>query len=176
MKLLSCVLFTVSTALVVACGGASKEGGSTTEDATAEHSTADDGDAKCKLFETDVEAVWGDSQRDDIRTALSGSSSDPAAGSAEGVVSQMDAVTRDWVERREKLCMDAFVHEVLPQHVYMKMTACLDDALMALRLFTTQVASSEGMTVEQANQALDSIFQRRDECLLQASGGAAGTQ
>jgi tetratricopeptide (TPR) repeat protein len=97
----------------------------------------------CDDFELDVERVWNDESRRDIRAGFGNIGASYTSRAAEAVITKLDAVSRDWVMLKKNACVDTVVRKVMPRETYVALAACYDSALARQRMVISVLGNAD---------------------------------
>ena len=121
-------------------------------------------DAACDDFQTDVEHVWNEQTKVNVRASLMDRWSgelgvDVARQQSESVASKMDRVAQDWVMLRRAACMDHFKRGVGSAEAYQARARCFDDVLQTQRNVLIGLQNGSVASVSDVS-ALDGVLDR----------------
>jgi len=122
----------------------------------------------CEDFALDVERVWSRERSASVRVGLLQAGGKSTEETVERIVTRMDAVTRDWVMLREKACRDTMERDLMPREVYVKVSSCLDVALIQQRTAVTLLDNPTSTYLSRANDALERIMVDTASCQHEA--------
>jgi tetratricopeptide (TPR) repeat protein len=145
-------------------------------DPARRHSGPEPSQSPCEDFALDAERVWSRDTASSVRLGLLEAGGRSSERTVERIVTKMDALTRDWVMMREKACKDTLERALMPPEVYVKVSACLDVALVQQRTAVSLLASPQPAYLKPGNRikasgtldALDRISAATASCQYEA--------
>ncbi|MFO7565694.1 MAG: tetratricopeptide repeat protein [Enhygromyxa sp.] len=145
--------FTLSLGLVLGCG---------------QTVSPDAGGGPCDDFELDVQKVWGSSKRKAVREGLRSFAGESQVVNVDRIVTKMDAITSDWVMMSRRACRDTVERRTMPQEIYVRVSLCLNTALVQQRTLITQLEAVDRTSYEHIDRAMLDISENIATCQNQA--------
>ena len=118
----------------------------------------------CDDFELDVERIWDTSRRREVSEGLREFAGETQTTHVERIVTKMDAITSDWVMMSERACKDTLVRKTMPEEVYVRVSLCLNAALVQQRTLVTQLDAVDRSSYEHLDGALGDIAEAMASC------------
>jgi tetratricopeptide (TPR) repeat protein len=128
----------------------------------------DSGTGPCDDFELDVEKIWGSSARRQVRDGLRSFAGETQVVNVDRIVTKMDAITSDWVMMSERACKDTLVRNTMPEEIYVRVSLCLNTALVQQRTLVTQLGAVDRTSYEHIDRAMLDISECIATCQNQA--------
>lgn len=122
----------------------------------------------CDDFELDVQKVWNSSKRREVREGLRSFAGETQTVNVDRIVTKMDAITTDWVMMSRRACKDTLVRRTMPQEIYVRVSLCLNTALVQQRTLVTQLAAVDRTSYEHVDRAMLDISGHIGTCQNQA--------
>lgn len=130
--------------------------------------TPDEGGGSCDDFELDVERIWGSSKRREVRDGLRSFAGETQVVNVDRIITKMDAITSDWVMMNRRACKDTVERKTMPEEIYVRVTLCLNTALVQQRTLVTQLESVDRTSYEHIDRAMLDIAENIATCQNQA--------
>lgn len=131
---------------------------------TSKHDAA----GPCDDFELDVQKVWNSSKRREVREGLRAFAGETQTVNVDRIVTKMDAITTDWVMMSRRACKDTLVRRTMPEEIYVRVSLCLNTALVQQRTLITQLAAVDRTSYEHVDRAMLDISGHIGTCQNQA--------
>lgn len=133
-----------------------------------ETQSPDQSAAVCDDFELDIEKIWSSSKRREVRDGLRSFAGETQVVNVDRIVSKLDAITSDWVMMNERACKDTLVRKTMPEEIYVRVSLCLNAALVQQRTLVTQLAAVDRTSYEHIDRAMLDIVENIATCQNQA--------
>ena len=131
-------------------------------------SNVDQGGSSCEDFELDVEKIWSSTKRREVRTGMREFAGESQLVNVDRIVTKMDAITTDWVMMSRNACKDAFERGTMPEEIYVRVTLCLNTALVQQRTLITALGDVDRGSYEHIDRAMLDISDNIATCQNQA--------
>ncbi|HLT39072.1 MAG TPA: tetratricopeptide repeat protein [Enhygromyxa sp.] len=128
----------------------------------------DEGGGSCDDFELDVQRVWGSSKRREIREGLRSFAGETQVVNVDRIVTKMDAIASDWVMMSRRACKDTVERGTMPKEIYVRVSLCLNTALVQQRTLVTQLEAVDRVSYEHIDRAMLDISENIATCQNQA--------
>lgn len=128
----------------------------------------DAGAGPCDDFALDVDRIWGSSKRREVRDGLRSFAGETQVVNVDRLVTKMDAITSDWVMMNRRACKDTMVRKTMPEEIYVRVSLCLNTALVQQRTLVTQLEAVDQTSYEHIDRAMLDISENMATCQNQA--------
>ena len=122
----------------------------------------------CDDFALDAEQVWSSTKRRELRSDLEDFAGETQTVNIDRIVTKMDAITRDWVMMSRRSCRDTVERETMPKEIYVRVSLCLNAALVQQRTLVTQLEQVDRSSYEHIDRAMLGISEQIATCQNQA--------
>lgn len=122
----------------------------------------------CDDFELDVDKIWGRSKRREIRDGLESFAGESQQVNVDRIVTKMDAISSDWVMMSRRACKDTVERQTMPEEIYVRVSLCLNTALVQQRTLVTQLEGVDRTSYEHIDRAMLDISEHIATCQNQA--------
>ncbi|MCA9698687.1 MAG: tetratricopeptide repeat protein, partial [Myxococcales bacterium] len=122
----------------------------------------------CDDFDLDVERVWSSTKRREIRTGLETFAGESQQVNVERIITKMDDITKDWVMMSRRACKDTVERQTMPKEIYVRVSLCLNTALVQQRTLITQLEAVDRTSYEHIDRAMLDIAEHIATCQNQA--------
>ena len=122
----------------------------------------------CDDFSLDVDRMWGDSKRREVRAGLESFAGESQTVNVDRIITKMDDTTSDWVTMNRRACRDTLERKTMPEEIYARVSLCLDTALIQQRTLITQLESVDRSSYEHIDRAILDISDHIATCQNQA--------
>jgi tetratricopeptide (TPR) repeat protein len=131
-------------------------------------SNLDQGGGTCEDFELDVEKIWSRSKRGEVRSGMREFAGESQLVNVDRIVTKMDAITTDWVMMSRQACKDTLERGTMPKEIYVRVTLCLNTALIQQRTLITALGEVDRGSYEHIDRAMLDISDNMTTCQNQA--------
>lgn len=122
----------------------------------------------CDDFDLDVEKIWGNAKRREVRDGLRNFAGESQVVNVDRIVTKMDAITTDWVMMNRRACKDTLERDTMPKEIYVRVSLCLNTALVQQRTLITQLGEVDRTSYEHIDRAMLDISENISTCQNQA--------
>ncbi|PRQ10136.1 tetratricopeptide repeat protein [Enhygromyxa salina] len=122
----------------------------------------------CDDFDLDVEKIWGNAKRREVRDGLRTFAGESQVVNVDRIVTKMDAITTDWVMMNRRACKDTLERQTMPEEIYVRVSLCLNTALVQQRTLITQLGEVDRTSYEHIDRAMLDISENIATCQNQA--------
>ncbi|PRP95880.1 Tetratricopeptide repeat protein [Enhygromyxa salina] len=122
----------------------------------------------CDDFELDVDRIWGSSTRRSVRDGLRSFAGESQLVNVDRIVTKMDAITTDWVMMSRRSCKDTIERNTMPEEIYVRVSLCLNTALVQQRTLITALGEIDRTSYEHIDRAMLDISENIATCQNQA--------
>jgi tetratricopeptide (TPR) repeat protein len=122
----------------------------------------------CEDFELDVEKIWSRSKRGEVRSGMRAFAGESQLVNVDRIVTKMDAITTDWVMMSRQACKDTVERGTMPEEIYVRVTLCLNTALIQQRTLITALGEVDRGSYEHIDRAMLDISDNIAACQNQA--------
>ncbi|HVH98686.1 MAG TPA: tetratricopeptide repeat protein [Enhygromyxa sp.] len=134
----------------------------------SETNTPDQSTDVCGDFDLDVQRIWSSSKRREVRDGLRSFAGETQVVNVDRIVTKLDAITSDWVMMNERACKDTLVRRTMPEEIYVRVSLCLNAALVQQRTLVTQLGAVDRTSYEHIDRAMLDIVESIATCQNQA--------
>jgi tetratricopeptide (TPR) repeat protein/predicted Ser/Thr protein kinase len=125
--------------------------------------------AACNAAGAEIDAVWGDAARAQVREAFLKTGAGDAADTAERVMPWLDRQAASWSQARSEACMDADLRNLWTADMLDRSLWCLDERRMELESLVAEFTRADKAVLQKAVPAaagLDQVATCRDAATL----------
>jgi len=118
----------------------------------------------CDDFELDVDKIWSSRQRGEVRTNMRAFAGESQLVNVDRVITKMDALTTDWVMMSRRTCKDTVERGTMPEEIYVRVSLCLNAALVQQRTLITALTDVDRTSYEYIDRAMLDISENISTC------------
>jgi tetratricopeptide (TPR) repeat protein len=122
----------------------------------------------CDDFELDVDKIWSREKRREVRDGMRTFAGESQLVNVDRIVTKMDAITTDWVMMSRRTCKDTVERKTMPEEIYVRVSLCLNAALVQQRTLITALESVDRTSYEHIDRAMLDISDNIATCQNQA--------
>ena len=122
----------------------------------------------CDDFELDVDRIWGSTQRKEVRAGMRAFAGESQLVNVDRIITKMDSLTSDWVMMNRRACKDTLERGTMPEEIYVRVSLCLNAALVQQRTLITALGSVDRKSYEFIDRAMLDISENIATCQNQA--------
>jgi tetratricopeptide (TPR) repeat protein len=126
------------------------------------------GEGPCDDFELDVEKIWSRTKRREVRDDMRSFAGESQLVNVDRIITKMDALTTDWVMMSRRTCKDTVVRGTMPEEIYVRVSLCLNSALVQQRTLITALGDVDRTSYEHIDRAMLDIAENIATCQNQA--------
>ncbi|NVB38015.1 tetratricopeptide repeat protein [Pseudenhygromyxa sp. WMMC2535] len=122
----------------------------------------------CDDFDLDVERVWSSDKRREIRSGLEAFAGESQQINVDRIITKMDDIASDWVMMNRRACKDTVERETMPEEIYVRVSLCLNTALVQQRTLVSALEGVDRTSYEHIDRAMLEISEQISTCQNQA--------